>query len=187
MLSKQAERQTPSSKSSTYTGIIIGISVIIPLVVAALFFLPHPNIQVGFQLSLLPFFNAICNSITAILLLGSLYFIKHGERQWHMRCNLAAVGLSVLFLILYVIYHSLAPETHFGGKGFIRYVYFFILITHILLAAVIVPFVLITLLRALQGNFDRHKKIARITWPLWFYVAVSGVLVYILISPYYPH
>ncbi|SFV32389.1 putative membrane protein [Thermoflavifilum thermophilum] len=171
----------------SYTGIIVTISVVIPLVVAALFILPHPDIRVGFRLTILPFFNAICNSVTAILLLASLYFIKHGQRQWHMRCNLAAVVLSVLFLISYVIYHSLAPETHFGGEGVIRYVYFFILITHILLAAVIVPLVLITLVRALQGRFDRHKKIARITWPLWFYVAVTGVLVYVLISPYYPH
>ncbi|QOR76609.1 MAG: DUF420 domain-containing protein [Thermoflavifilum sp.] len=175
------------SGQPSYTGVIIAISVAIPLVVAALFILPHPDIQIGFRLTLLPLFNAICNSVTAVLLLGSLYFIKHGQRQWHKRCNLAAVGLSVLFLISYVIYHSLAPETHFGGTGLIRYVYFFILITHILLAAVIVPLVLITLVRALQGKFDRHKKIARITWPLWFYVAISGVLVYILISPYYPH
>ncbi|MCL6524885.1 MAG: DUF420 domain-containing protein [Thermoflavifilum sp.] len=180
------DKPNPRQLQRSYTGIIIAISIAIPLVVAALFFLPHPDIRVGFRLTILPFFNAICNSLTAILLLASLYFIKHGQRNWHMRCNLTAVVLSVLFLISYIIYHSLAPETHFGGEGVIRMFYFFILITHIVLAAVIVPLVLITLVRALQGKYERHKKIARITWPLWFYVAVTGVLVYILLSKYYP-
>jgi putative membrane protein len=164
---------------------IIIVSIAIPVVVALLFLLPHPDIRVGFDIRILPFINAILNSATAILLLASLYFIKNGLRKAHQTCNLIAVSLSALFLISYVFYHFLAPVTYFGGHGPIRYFYFFILITHIILAAVIVPFVLFTLLRAYQGNFARHKKIARITWPMWFYVAVTGVLVYIMISPYY--
>ncbi|MFI5135616.1 MAG: DUF420 domain-containing protein, partial [Chitinophagales bacterium] len=93
--------------------------------------------------------------------------------------------LSAIFLISYVVYHSLAPETHFGGEGIIRPIYFFILITHIILAAVIVPLVLITLTRALRKRYDRHKKIARWTFPLWLYVAVTGVIVYLMLRPYY--
>jgi putative membrane protein len=150
-----------------------------------LYFLPAANVHPGFNIKLLPLLNAFLNSATAVLLLGSLYFIKNGFRRAHKICNLTAVALSVLFLVSYVIYHSLAPETHFGGQGLIRYVYFFILITHIILAAVIIPFVLVTLLRAFRQDFARHKKIARITWPIWFYVAVTGVLVYIMLSPYY--
>lgn len=165
--------------------VVILLSIGVPLAVALIFLLPHPHFHPGFDLEILPMINAMLNSTTAILLLGSLYFIRHGRRKAHEVCNLTAVGLSSLFLILYVIYHSLAPETRFGGRGPIRYFYFTILITHILLAMVIVPFVLFTLLRALRKDFARHKKLARITWPLWFYVAVSGVLVYLMISPYY--
>ena len=98
---------------------------------------------------------------------------------------LTAFALSALFLISYVIYHSLAEETHFGGEGVIRYIYFFILITHIILAAAIVPLVLITLVRGLSNKFDKHRKIARWTFPLWLYVAVTGVVVYLMLRPYY--
>lgn len=165
---------------------IIIISIAIPVVVAILFYMPHSRDVVhSFDLHLLPLFHAILNATTAVLLLGSLYFIKEGNIKMHKRLNLVAVCLSVIFLISYVIYHSMAPNTHFGGEGVIKYIYFFILITHIILAAIIVPLVLFTLLRAFQKNFVKHKKIARITWPLWFYVAVTGVIVYIMISPYY--
>ncbi|HUX84853.1 MAG TPA: DUF420 domain-containing protein [Chitinophagaceae bacterium] len=161
------------------------ISITIPLTVAALFLLPHATLGNAHPLKVLPFINAVLNSATAILLLASLYFILHGKWKVHRACNLIAVGLSVLFLLNYVIYHSFAPETHFGGKGWIRPLYFFILISHICLSVVIVPLVLVTLVRALKGDFVRHKKIARITWPLWFYVAITGVTVYVMLAPYY--
>ena len=96
-----------------------------------------------------------------------------------------AIGLSVVFLIMYVAYHMTADSTKFGGEGFVRYVYFFLLISHILLSIAVIPLVLITYVRALAERFDRHKKIARITFPIWLYVAVTGVIVYLMISPYY--
>ena len=173
-------------KTRNLTVPIILFSVLIPAVVASLFLIPRPeNHHIGFNLKILPLFNAILNSCTAMLLLGSLFFIRRGQWKIHRAFNLIAVGLSVLFLVSYVIYHALAPETRFGGKGWIRPVYFFILISHITLSAIIIPFVLVTLTRALKGDFVRHRRIARITWPLWFYVAVTGVLVYIMLSPYY--
>lgn len=164
---------------------IVIISVMIPLVVAVLFLVPHPVYHGGFDLKIFPFFDAMLNSATAILLLASLFFIKRGQWKAHRACNLTAVTLSVLFLTSYVIYHSMAPETRYGGHGWIRPLYFFILISHISLSAIIIPFVLVTLTRALKGDFIRHRKIARITWPLWFYVAVTGVMVYVMLSPYY--
>lgn len=175
------------------------ISVAIPLVVAVLFILPRPDIEAGFDVKVLPFFHALLNSATAVLLLASLYFIKNGHQQAHKWANLLAVIISVIFLLSYVTYHFLTESTRFGdvnhdgvvdvaekaalGAG--RYIYYFLLLTHIVLAAVIVPMVLFTLLRAFQGDNPRHRKIARITWPIWFYVAVTGVIVYIMIQPYY--
>lgn len=97
----------------------------------------------------------------------------------------SAITLSVLFLVMYVAYHMTSESTVYGGEGAIRYVYYFILITHILLSIIVIPFVLITYVRAISSDFIRHKKIARITFPLWLYVAVTGVIVYLMISPYY--
>ena len=95
------------------------------------------------------------------------------------------IVLSVLFLVMYVAYHMTSDSTTYGGQGMMRYVYYFILITHILLSITVIPFVLITYVRAISGNFKKHKKIARITFPLWLYVAITGVIVYVMISPYY--
>jgi len=164
---------------------VILLSVVIPLGIVWLFFVPRPNIELGFNIRVLPLVEALLNFATFILLLCSFYFIKHHNRRAHKICNLTAVGLSVLFLLVYVTFHYLSPQAHYGGTGAVRYVYFFLLITHIVLSAVIVPLVLITLIRALRGNFPRHKKIARITWPLWLYVTFSGVLVYVMMAPYY--
>lgn len=175
------------------------VSIVIPVVVALLFYLPRPQVQAGFDIRILPLFHAILNSATAVLLLASLYFIKSGYQKAHKTANLIAVALSALFLISYVTYHFFAESTRFGDVnhdglvdaaekalvGGTRYIYYFILLTHILLAAVIVPLVLFTLLRGLQADYTRHKKIARITWPIWFYVAITGVIVYVMISPYY--
>ncbi|WP_343700726.1 DUF420 domain-containing protein [Chitinophaga sp.] len=175
------------------------ISIVIPVVVAVLFVLPKPDIETGFDVRVMPFFHALLNSATAVLLLASLYFIKNGHATAHKWANLTAVVLSVCFLLSYVTYHFLTESTKFGdinhdqvvdameiaAAGNIRYLYFFFLLTHIVLAVIIVPLVLFTLLRAFQADNARHRKIARITWPIWFYVAVTGVIVYIMIQPYY--
>jgi putative membrane protein len=161
------------------------VSIAIPLVIASLFYLKPVGTSVGFDLKILPALNASLNFTTAILLLVGHYFIKRDHIRSHRLCMLTAFGLSALFLISYVTYHSMATETHYGGEGIIRYIYFFILISHILLAATIVPLVLITLIHALRGRFHRHKKIARWTYPLWLYVAITGVIVYLMLRPYY--
>lgn len=164
---------------------ILFISIAIPLGIVLLFYVPRPDIEPGFNVKLLPLAEALLNFTTFVLLLASFYFIRKGNRQAHKTCNLIAVALSVLFLCVYLTFHFVSPEAHFGGTGMIRYVYFPILISHIVLSAVIVPLVLVTLVRGLRGNFVRHKKIARITWPLWLYVTLSGVVVYIMMAPYY--
>ena len=161
------------------------VSLAIPLVVLILFYLKPPSVQLGFDLKILPAFNASLNFSTAILLLSGFYFIKNKKIRSHRLCMITAFCLSALFLISYVTYHALTEPTSYGGQGTMRTVYFFILISHIVLAAVIVPLVLITLVRGLQEKFDRHRRIARWTFPLWLYVAVTGVVVYLMLSPYY--
>jgi putative membrane protein len=189
--------ETPRERS--LTGAIIIVSIAIPLAVAFLILMPQEKVNFGFNTRTLPFFHAILNSSTAILLIASLYFIKNGQIKAHKRANLIAVTLSTIFLISYVIYHASNPSIRFGDldhngilsdaekqqAGPLRYVYYFILTTHITLSAVIIPFVLFTLQRAFQERFDKHRKLAKITWPMWLYVAVTGVIVYLMISPYY--
>ena len=136
-------------------------------------------------LTFLPPIYASVNGLTAVLLVGAIVAIKKGNRSLHERLIKLALICSSLFLIMYVAYHMTSDSTPYGGEGFLKYVYFFILISHILLSVVIIPFVLVSYTRALLGKFDGHKKIARITFPLWLYVAVSGVVVYLMISPYY--
>lgn len=178
---------------------IIIVSIAIPAAVAFLIMVPQAKIDVGFNTRSLPLLHAILNSSTAILLLASLYFIRHGQVRAHRRANWTAIVLSMIFLISYVIYHATNPSVRFGDlnhdgvlsdaekqqAGFVRYIYYVILVSHILLSGIIIPFVLFTLQRAYQGRFPQHRRLARITWPLWMYVAVSGVVVYIMISPYY--
>jgi len=178
-------RQEVNEQLKGLTIVIIALSILIPLAVAILLFTPGLNVDPGFDIHILPKLHAILNSITAVLLLLGLYFIKKGKRTAHKTVMLFALLCSVIFLVSYVTYHSLADPTTFGGEGIWKTIYYFILLTHILLAAVIVPFVLFTFLYALSNRFARHRRIARITWPLWFYVAVTGVLVYLMISPYY--
>jgi putative membrane protein len=169
-----------------YNKLIIALSVIIPLAVAALFGINLRKLGFDVQpLTFLPPIYAGINAVTAILLMVSLWAIKNGKRSLHEILNKTAIGCSVLFLVMYVAYHMTSDSTPYGGEGMIRYVYFFILITHIALSIVVIPFVLITYVRAITNNFERHKKIAKITFPIWLYVAVTGVIVYLMISPYY--
>lgn len=157
------------------------LSVAIPLVVAALF-----GVKVDIELPVfLPPIYAGINGVTSIILISAFWAIRMKNIELHKRLMVTAIGLSVLFLIMYVLYHMTSDSTSFGGEGLIKYVYYFILISHILLSVVVIPFVLITFVRAITNDIERHKKIARITFPLWLYVTISGVMVYFMILPYY--
>ncbi len=157
------------------------------VVFAAVVFLSKFKLELdlGFDVHVFAKANAIINSIVAVLLLAGLIIAKQGKYELHKKIMLSAILLSVLFLLSYIAHHLLAGETKFGGTGTVKTLYYFILITHIPLAAIILPFILFTAYRALTGEYEKHKKLVRITWPVWFYVAVTGVLVYIMISPYY--
>ena len=164
---------------------IVIISILIPVLIVALLKIAPPA-NVSFELHFFPKFNAFVNSGTTLCLLVGFYFIKQKNTAAHRAAMMSALFLSILFLLSYIIYHTLkAEDSKFGGIGWVRYLYFFILITHILLSAVVLPLVLKTFSFAFQGNFIAHKKWAKYTFPLWLYVAVSGVLVYIFMAPYY--
>ena len=125
------------------------------------------------------------NGITAVVLVMAVYFIKQGKRIIHENLIKVCIGLSLCFLVMYIAYHVTSDPTKFEGEGIIKYIYYFILISHILLSITVIPFVLISYVRAITNDFERHKKIAKITFPIWLYVAVTGVIVYLMISPYY--
>lgn len=164
------------------------LSIIIPLVVAILFSVNLHDLGYDVKpLTFLPPIYATINGITAVLLIWAVQAIKKGNQALHERLVKVCIACSVAFLAMYVAYHMTSIETKFGGEGAIRYIYFFILITHILLSIIIIPFVLITFVRGIAVSYQRHKKIARITYPMWLYVAVTGVIVYLMISPYYVH
>ncbi len=175
-----------SSQEKKYNRIITILSIVIPVAVAGLF---GVNLQkLGFDvepLSFLPPIYASINGLTAVLLVLAVVAIKKGNRKVHEQLNTSAIICSVVFLFMYIAYHMTSESTKFGGEGVIKYIYYFILISHILLSIVVIPFVLITFVRAKLGKFTAHKKIAKITFPLWLYVAVTGVVVYLMISPYY--
>jgi len=137
-------------------------------------------------LSLLPHLNAFLNTTSAVLLLTGYYFIRRGKIRSHRTCQIAAVVTSTLFLISYLTYHYYHGDTKFLGQGIVRPFYFTVLITHVCLAIVIVPLVLITLYRATRGDYIRHRRIARWTFPLWLYVSVTGVIVYFMLYHAYP-
>jgi putative membrane protein len=167
---------------------IIILSVVIPIAVAILFGIKLKDYGIDVEpLTFLPPVYAAINGLTAIVLILAVHAIKNGNRTLHERLMKTAIGLSVLFLLMYVAYHMTSDSTSFGGEGVIRYVYFFILITHIALSIIIIPLVLFTYVRALAERFDKHRKLARITFPIWLYVAITGVVVYLMISPYYIH
>jgi putative membrane protein len=158
------------------------LSVLIPLVVASLFGL---RIETDIDFHFLPRIYAGINSLTFILLIAALIAIKNGNRKWHKRFIITSILLTTLFLVLYIIYHSTTDSTSYGGEGWIRYLYFFILISHILLSVLVIPLVLISLSWAMEGDFEKHKRIARVAMPIWLYVALTGVIVYLMISPFY--
>lgn len=164
-----------------YNKLIVILSIVIPVAVAALF-----GIKIDAKLPIfLPPIYATVNALTALVLILAVFQIKKGNRAAHEKLMKFAIVLSVLFLLMYIAYHMTSDSTKFGGEGIIKYVYYFILITHILLSIAVIPFVLITYVRAITNNIGKHKKIAKITFPLWLYVAITGVVVYLMISPYY--
>ena len=165
-----------------YNKLIVVLSVVIPIVVAALFGIKIPNVE---PLSFLPPIYATINGLTSVILVIAVIAIKNKKIVLHEKLMTTAIWCSALFLIMYVAYHMTSDSTKFGGEGVVKYIYYFILLTHIVLSIVVIPFVLITYVRAITNNIEKHKKIAKITFPLWLYVAVTGVIVYIMISPYY--
>lgn len=169
-----------------YNKWIITLSVLIPVAVAVLFKIKLKDL--GFNvapLPILPPIYATINGVTAVLLVSAVLAIKKGKRQLHEKLMKTAIACSLVFLLLYIAYHMTTDSTKFGGTGTLKYVYYFILLSHILLSIAVIPLVLITYVRALANKFDKHKKIAKITFPIWLYVAVTGVVVYLMISPYY--
>lgn len=166
---------------NTYNKWIIALSIAIPLVVAILF-----GVKVDYQLPVfLPPIYATINGLTACILIAAVIQVKKGNLVSHEKLMKLAIVFSAVFLVLYVAYHMTSTSTKFEGEGTIKYVYYFILISHIILSIVVIPFVLITFVRGITNEIELHKKIAKITFPLWLYVTISGVLVYIMISPYY--
>ena len=171
------------------------------VVFAAVVFLSKYKLEadLGFDVHVFAKANAVINSMVAVLLLGGLFAVKQNKYLLHKKVMLTAISLSVLFLVSYIAHHLLAGDTKYGDinhdgmlsvdektlAGNMRMFYYFILLTHIPLAAIILPFILFTAYRALTGEYDKHKKLVRITWPVWFYVAITGVIVYLMISPYY--
>jgi len=143
------------------------------------------NVQLGFDEHLFAKINAVINSTVSVLLLAGLIAVKNKKYLLHKRIMITAIILSCLFLVSYICHHLFTGETKFGGEGTVRYIYYFILGTHIVLAGIILPFILFTAYRAMIGEWVKHRKLSKITWPIWLYVAVTGVVVYFMISPYY--
>lgn len=185
-----------------FSKFIIAVSILIPVVVAVLFSVKLKDFGYDVEpLSFLPPIYATINGLTAVALILAVRAIKNGNRKLHERLMTLAICLSVSFLVMYVAYHMTADSVIFGdvnhdgirdaaeteAVGSTRFVYYFILLTHILLSIIVIPFVLVTYVRALAERFDRHRSLAKITFPIWLYVAVTGVVVYLMISPYYAY
>jgi putative membrane protein len=191
--------QASLRKNDKQARLLIGVFSFVVFAAVVLLTRIKLDLDLGFDVHLFAKANAIINSIIAVILLAALVAVKQKQYLWHKRLMMAALGLSVIFLVSYIAHHLLAGDTKFGdtnldgilseaekaAAGSLRLVYLLILLTHIFLAAIILPFILFTAYRGLTAEFAAHRKLAKITWPLWFYVAVTGPLVYLFISPYY--
>ena len=175
---------TVDLKEKKFNKLITLVSIIVPVVVVILFLVKIPNVE---PLSFLPPIYATINGITAILLLAAVIAIKNGKRKVHQKLMTTCIALSLAFLVMYIGYHMTAESAKFGGEGLVKYIYYFILITHIILSIAIIPLALKTYAKAYLEKFEAHKKLAKITFPIWLYVAITGVVVYLMISPYYIH
>ena len=191
---------TPSlTKNDRKAKLLIWIVSIVVFAAVAFLSKFKLNISLGFNPHIFATANAVINTMVALLLLAGLTAVKQKKYQLHKTIMLTAIVLSVLFLVSYIGHHLLAGDTRYGDTnhdgivsdaeklqaGGLRTFYYLLLITHIPLAAIILPFILFTAYRALIGEYEQHKKLVRVTWPVWFYVAISGVIVYLMISPYY--
>jgi putative membrane protein len=161
------------------------VSAVVFLVVVSLRYLKFTNVDLGFDVHLLAKANALINGTVSVLLVAALVAVKTKNFELHKKLMKGAIYLSVIFLVTYIGHHMFAGETEFPKENSMRGFYLVILSTHIVLAAIILPFILFTAYRALIAEFSEHKKLAKYTWPIWFYVAVTGVIVYTMISPYY--
>lgn len=177
--------QSPA-KEKKYVPLIVAATIAIPLVVTLLAFSPKLSLLGDFDYHILPMVNAFINGTTFFILIAAVIAIKNKQIGLHRALMTSAIALSVAFLVSYVLFHAATEPTPFGGVGATKGIYYFILITHILLSAAVVPLVLVSYVRALTEQFDRHKKIAKITFPIWLYVTSTGVIVYLMIAPYYP-
>ncbi|MGB5436235.1 MAG: DUF420 domain-containing protein [Maribacter sp.] len=160
------------------------VSILVPIVVALMFGVKIPNVE---PLYFLPPIYASINGLTAVILIVAVWAIKNGRQELHQRLMTICIALSLVFLLLYIAYHMTSDSTSFGGEGVIKYVYYFILVSHIILSIGIIPLVLKTYARAYLKKYDEHRALARLTFPVWLYVAITGVVVYIMISPYYAY
>lgn len=163
--------------------IAYAVSAVVLLLVGAM---RRYKIDLGIDFSFLPPFHATLNALTAVILLVALWHIKNKRVEAHRKAIYAAMGCSALFLLSYVLYHFTTPETRYAGTGLMRTVYFVLLISHVVLAGAILPFILLTFNRAFTGQYERHKRMARWVYPLWLYVALTGPICYLMLRPYYP-
>jgi len=170
-----------NNSEKKYKKLITALSIVVPIVVALLF---RVKIDVDLPVFLPPVYATI-NATTAVVLITAVWAIKNKKVKLHEKLMKTAIALTALFLVLYIAYHMTSDSTSYGGEGIVKYLYFAILISHILLSITVIPLVLITFVRGITGDFEKHKKIARIAFPIWLFVAVSGVVVYLMISPYY--
>ena len=176
------KEQSTNNPQQNYSKLIIVVSILIPVIVAILFTVRLPNVD---PLDFLPPIYAAINALTAVLLIAAYIAIRNKKIKLHESLMKTAIALSLVFLVMYVAYHMTSDPTPFGGEAMVKYVYYFILISHILLSIGIIPMVLVTYVRAISKRFADHKKISVITFPIWLYIAVTGVIVYLMIAPYY--
>lgn len=160
-------------------------TIVSVIVVALVVVMRRIHFDTGIDFSFLPPLHATLNALAAVALICSFYFIKNKNVEAHRKANFLALGLSVLFLLSYVVYHTTTEATKFGGEGTIRYVYFFFLITHVILAAISLPFILFTFIRGYTGQVKKHRKMAKWVFPIWLYVAITGPICYLMLMPYY--
>lgn len=173
-----------SKKEKRFNKMIAVVSIVIPIVVALLFGVKLPNVE---PLSFLPPIYASINGCTAVLLLVAVWAIKNGKQKLHQNVMTLNIALSLMFLLMYIGYHMTSDSTAYGGEGAVRYVYYFILFTHIILSIALIPLVLRTYAKAYLEDYEGHRALAKYTFPIWLYVAITGVVVYVMISPYYAY
>ena len=169
---------------SLATILIVAVSLVVFVTVVVLGRVTV-EVNLGFDKHIFARINALINTFVTLMLLGGLWAAKDKRFRTHKRVMLWAIGFSVMFLLSYICHHLFSGSTEYQGTGLSKLFYYFLLITHIALAGIILPLILFTAYRALTGEYARHKKLAKYTWPIWLYVAVTGVIVYLMISPYY--